>query len=76
MISFDQFRGVDLVGWFPCVVTFGVPLPFDQILEPSRPAITSVVFDLLHLVLFFSSDKVRWGSGVVWAVDGVFMIRR
>ena len=24
MISFDQFRGVNLVSWFPCVVCFRI----------------------------------------------------
>ena len=27
-----------------------------------------VVLDLLHFIEFFSSDKVRWGSGVVWSM--------
>ena len=28
----------------------------------------SVVSDLLHFVEFFSSNKVRWGSGIVQSV--------
>jgi len=30
---FDEFRGVDLISWFPCVVAFGIALPLDEILE-------------------------------------------
>ncbi len=30
---FYKLRSVYLVSWFPSVVTFRVPLPFDEILE-------------------------------------------
>ncbi len=30
---FDKFRGMDLISWFPCVVTFRVSLPFDEVLK-------------------------------------------
>ena len=33
LIMLYKFRGVDLVSWFPCVVTFGVSFPFDEILK-------------------------------------------
>jgi hypothetical protein len=33
MIEFDEDWCVDLIGVFPGVVTFGVALPFDQILQ-------------------------------------------
>ncbi len=29
----DKSRGMDLISRFPCVVAFGVALPFDEILE-------------------------------------------
>ncbi len=29
----DKFRGMDLISWFPCVVTLGVSLPFDEVLQ-------------------------------------------
>ncbi len=29
----DKFRGVDLISRFPCVVAFGVALPFDEVLK-------------------------------------------
>ena len=56
MIKFDEFQGMHLVSWFPCVVTFGVPFPFDEILESSGPTMTSVVNDPLHLIFFFPVD--------------------
>ena len=34
LIMLDKFRGVNLVSWLPCVVAFGVPFPFDQVLKP------------------------------------------
>jgi len=33
LIMLDKFRGMDLISGLPCVVTFGVALPFDEILE-------------------------------------------
>jgi len=33
LIMLDKFRGVNLVSWFPCVVAFGVSLPFNEILK-------------------------------------------
>ena len=56
MIEFDEFWSMHLISWFPCVVTFGVPLPFDEILEPSGPAMTSVVNNSFHFVLLFTID--------------------
>ena len=54
MIEFDDFRGMYLISWFPCVVTFRVSFPFDQVLELFSPAMTLVVVYLLHFVLFFA----------------------
>ena len=54
MIEFDEVRSVHLVSWFPCVVTFRVPFPFDEILESSGPSVTSVVNDALHFIFFFA----------------------
>ena len=56
MIKFDELRSVHLVSWFPCIVTFRVPFPFDEVLESSSPPMTSVVHDALHFVFFFSID--------------------
>ena len=54
MIKFDEFGSVHLVSWFPCVVTFRVPFPFDEILELSSPTMTSVVDDVFHFIFFFA----------------------
>ena len=53
MIKFDEFRGVYLVSWFPCVVALRIPFPFDEILESSSLSMTSVVDDTLHFIFFF-----------------------
>ena len=56
MIEFGEFWGVYLISWFPCVVAFRVPFPFDEILESSSPTMTSVVNDMLHFILLFTID--------------------
>ena len=50
---------MNLVHWFPGVVTFGVSLPFNEVLELSRLALASVVQYSLHFIFFFSTNKVR-----------------
>jgi len=45
VIEFDEIWGVGLIGVFPSIVTFGVSFPFDEVLEFSRPSMTSVAFD-------------------------------
>ncbi len=71
----DNFRGMDLISWFPCVVTFGVSFPFDEILESSGLSVLSVCDNSFDLVLFFSVDKVRGWSGEVWTVCSHFVVR-
>ena len=56
MIKFDELGSVYLISWFPCVVTFRVSFPFDEILESSSPTMTSVVDDALHFILLFTID--------------------
>jgi hypothetical protein len=53
---------MDMPGWFPGVVAFGISLPFDQILQLFPPTMTLVASDGLDFVLFFPIDKVRRGS--------------
>ena len=74
MIDFEQIWRVDLVSGFPHIVTFGVSFPFDEILELLRPSVTSVIQDVFYFILFFSTDKVRWGSGEVWSEGWRFVI--
>ena len=74
MIEFDEFWGMHLVSWFPCVVTFRVSFPFDEILELSSPTMMSVVDDMLHFVFLFTVNQVRWWSGEVGSVCCGFLI--
>jgi len=75
LIMLDKIRGMDMVSWLPCVVTFGVSLPFDEILESFRLSKLSVCDNSFDFVLFFSIDEVRRWSGEVWAVRSRFVIR-
>ena len=59
MIGINESWGMDLVSWFPGVVCFWIPYPFDKILESSSPTGVPVINDFLHFVFFFSFDKVR-----------------
>ena len=56
MIKFDELRSVHLVSWLPCVVTFRVSFPFNEVLEPSSPTMTSVVNNALHFIFLFTID--------------------
>jgi hypothetical protein len=67
---------MDLVSWLPGVVAFQVSLPFEEILRLSRLSKVSVAADLLHFILFFTLNEVRWRSGKVWAMSGHFVIGR
>ncbi len=67
---------MDLVSWFLGIVGFWIPLPFDQILERSRPPKVSVIDDFLNFVFFFSLDKVWGWSRIIWSVGRRFTIRR
>ncbi len=75
LIMLDKFRGMNLISWFPCVVTFGVSLPFYEVLKSFRSSELSVCDDLLDFVFLFSIDEVWGRSGEVWAVCRSFMIR-
>jgi len=68
MIEFDEIWCMDLIGIFPSIVAFGIPLPFDEILECSGASMTSVAFDQLHFIFRFSINQVRWWSGEIGAV--------
>jgi len=45
VIEFDEVRCMDLNSVFPSIVAFRIPLPFDEVLEGSRPSMMSVAFD-------------------------------
>ena len=68
MIEFDEVRCMDLIGIFPSIVTFGISLPFDEVLERPRPSMMSMAFDQLHFIFCFSINQIRWWLGEVGAV--------
>ena len=75
-VLLDQIWGVNRVRRFPCIVALWVSFPPDQELESFVSPKVVMCLDGLHLVFFFSADKVRWWSGEVGAVRGSFAIGR
>ena len=75
-VMLDKFRGMNLVCWFPCVVTFGVSLPFDEVLEPFQSSELPVCDNSFYFVFLFSVNEVRRWSGEVWPVRSCFMVWR
>ena len=68
MILPEQLWGLDVFDGLPGVVALGVPLPLDQVLELSPPAVTAMVSNRLDFVLLSIIDKVRWGPREVLSV--------
>ncbi len=75
VIGFNEFQCMDLVSWFPSVIGPRVALPFDQVLEGSRPPRMLVINDLLDLIFFFSFNEVWGWSRVIGPMCCRFMIR-
>ena len=76
VIGFNELWSVDLVSWFPGVVHFWIPYPLDKILESSSPSGMPVIDHFLHLVFFFSFDKVRRWPRIVGPMCVCFTIGR
>ena len=74
MVSFDQVQCMCIHCGFPCVITIGVSFPVDQILQGSIMPEVSMIADLLHFILFFIINQLRWWLGEVWTVRGCFVI--
>ena len=74
MVGLQEFRGMNLVSWFPGVITFRVSLPFDEVLEHSGSPMILVVGNTFHFIFFFSIDKIRWWPGEVGAVHSRLLI--
>ncbi len=70
----DKFRGMNLISRLPCVVTFGIALPFDEILKPFRLPKVSVCDYSFNFVFLFSIDEVRWWSSEVRAMGLHLMV--
>ena len=76
MIVMYQVRCMNICCGFLRVVTFGVPLPFDQILKDPVSLEISVIAYLLHFVLHLIINQVRRRSGEVGPVCSRFTIGR
>ena len=74
VILLDQFWSVDVFFRLPGVIAHGISLPFDEILQLLAMSEVSMVHDAFYFELFFSIDKVRWGTREVWSVHGVLAI--
>ena len=75
VILTDQSFGEDIAVIFPGVVSLGISLPFDQVLQGSPFPESSMIPDGLDFIFFFSVDDI-WGWS--WEVGSVlfrFMIR-
>jgi hypothetical protein len=67
VIKFDEGRCMDLIGifLFPGVVTFGIALPFDQVLQGLAMPPSLVSMDLFYFIFLFSINEIRRWSGKV-----------
>ena len=62
MIVFDEHGGMDLISVFPGVVTSGVTLPFDQVLQGFAASLSPLCVDLFYFIFFFSINQIGWRS--------------
>ena len=58
-MPFDQLRGEHLIGEFPGVVRFWIPLPLDQVLEFAPSAVEAMVSNGLDFILLLSIHYLR-----------------
>ena len=74
VIFLENLRSLDVLDGLPGVIAFGVPLPFDQILQFPSPAVTSMVSNCLDFVFFSIIDKVRrWPREVLSVLLRLFV---
>src|SRR5258708_3536954 len=74
VVLFEKVWGVNILGWFPGVVAFGVSLPLHIVLEHLRSPMTLVIDQVFDLVLFSALDQIRWRFRKIGAMDGVFLV--
>ena len=72
----DQVWSEHLIGEFPGIVRFWVPLPFDQILEFVPSTMEAMVSNGLDFILLFSIHNLRRGFHKVDPMFLCFAIRR
>jgi hypothetical protein len=68
VILFQEVGCVQLIFWFPCVICFWIPFPFEEILESFVLPKVAVTSDGFHFVSHFSIDQVRRRPHEVGAV--------
>jgi hypothetical protein len=68
VIEFDEDGCMDLISVFPSVITFGVTLPFDEILQSFVTSPSPVATDLFYFIFFFAINQIRGRSGEVWSM--------
>ena len=74
VILLHEFWGIDVLFGLPSIIAHGVSLPLDQVLQLLATSEVPVIHDTFYFELFFSVDKVRWGTREVWSVHGVLAI--
>src|SRR5229473_4572419 len=52
VISFEKIWGMNVLDWFPGIVTLGVSFPLHKVLERSRPPVASVIDQVFHFIFF------------------------
>ena len=75
LIVLNQVISMQVLNWFPGIVTVMVTMPFDQVLQFLLMTKVPMCQDGLNLPFFFSFHKVRGRSGEVGAMHRGFDIR-
>ena len=60
VIFFEKVWSVNVLGWLPGIVAFGIPFPLHKVLEHSRLPMMSVVDQVFDLIFLGPLDQVRW----------------
>jgi len=74
VIGRDQVWSEDIINAFPRVVSHGITLPLDEVLQGLPPSNTSVVEYCFDLEVFLTFDQVRWRLVKVGAMCFSFSI--
>jgi len=73
MVCLNESIHMEILDWFPRIVTVWVPLPFDEVLESTHLTEEAVIDDGLDFIFRVFVNEV-WGRlGVVWTVHGSFL---
>jgi hypothetical protein len=71
----EVVRGMDVIFRFPTVTCFAISFPPDQVLMLS-PAVKSHIQHLVHFILLFPINKVRWGFFEIGPMFFCLLVRR